>query len=831
MATATLHDLAQRESRSETVTAWRHLMWKDWRQVWQLIVGVTIIQAGLQLMMGVMEAMFPDSMRNLATATINVALAAPTLMAIGCCGILIGQERQSGSWAWSSSLPVSWRRSLLSKAVIWGASSAVSAGLLLGVAAIALWMNHRLLGRELLHPYQTQDDLAVWAYVMTLVISVEVFIYFSLVALLIKDTLMAFVIAALGLFGFHMLAMAISISSIANRWNLGGYFANDVHNSYSILIAYGFACVVGCYLLAVTYRWRWGAGQYAPLPLVGRTGGSQAVRPQRALWQAYAGSAKQPSELGMLLEHGFLSAMGLRLTVGLGAMLLNFLAIVSAIGDKQDSSGIGLCVFICCIASCFLGVSVFSGDQPSKRFRFLADRGVNWKKLLLGHIFTPALIVLLLIATSAIAIVSFLPQQSIFLWSLALSIPAFIVGMFSSLVFASPIISLTATFVSLIAAAVVNVTAIAIWDSVYPSGHWEAIGLWFPVSTLIVFVVAVRLVPRWLKVERFGAVGVYVGTTVLAMLLPGVLGLSFGFMTIPKVAWEGTPVDEIKGVDWTGGPELPKAWSHSLLIQRPVPGRFSRGEDLSYSRLSGNTKVQMRSQVPAIDKWLDGQSKRFSDFESVGAPPELVGFDELRKLNSMIESSAVIALMATDERNQEFAVRAWKANRRLMEFSQQRALFSETMAANAFVWEIWATMPDDDLDILAGTNELSEMTPPALPTVEEFREIVRARATARQVVANSLFRRTEDWSRIAPYTLTWYQVPPAVVYPPIRWAIERRQAIALQLDLAATGQRKPRLDSSLETAGAGFSDRMLYFSYLDLQYLRDRFEARVQELK
>ncbi len=85
MATATLHALTQRELRSRSATAWRHLLWKDWRQVGPLVVGIVVIEAALQLMMGVMEFLIPNEMGNLATASINVALAAPALLALGCC--------------------------------------------------------------------------------------------------------------------------------------------------------------------------------------------------------------------------------------------------------------------------------------------------------------------------------------------------------------------------------------------------------------------------------------------------------------------------------------------------------------------------------------------------------------------------------------------------------------------------------------------------------------------------------------------------------------------------------------------------------------------------
>jgi len=126
----------------------RHLLWKEFRQVWQLIVGIVIIQAFVQLMLGLLE-MLPSEMVGLSQSAINIALASPSLLAIACCGALIGQKRQTGCWAWSSSLPVTWWQSLVSKLIVWIGASTASLALLLCVAAIALNMNHQALGRVL----------------------------------------------------------------------------------------------------------------------------------------------------------------------------------------------------------------------------------------------------------------------------------------------------------------------------------------------------------------------------------------------------------------------------------------------------------------------------------------------------------------------------------------------------------------------------------------------------------------------------------------------------------------------------------------------------------
>ena len=288
-------------------TMWRHLLWKDWRQVWPIVIAIVLVQAMLQLLMGTLEVLLPFQMQQLSSASINVALSSPALLAIACCGLLIGHERQSGCWAWSSSLPISWQQSMFSKFIIWSLSSVVALVVLMGVAGIALAMNHRTLAQTF--TADQQNDLFATSFLLTVIIGIQVVIYFSIAALLIRDTLMAFVVAAAGLFAFHIVATVLHIEGAMRRLLSGGNFLADV------LVLYISSYVVGAIWLAYVYRWRWNAGQYAPVPFFGRTSSVGFARPPRIAWQSFAHSATQPSEFWMLLRHGMRSALGLRIAV------------------------------------------------------------------------------------------------------------------------------------------------------------------------------------------------------------------------------------------------------------------------------------------------------------------------------------------------------------------------------------------------------------------------------------------------------------------------------------------------------------------------------------
>ncbi len=821
MSTATFNPSALNSAQSSPSRVWRHLLWKDWRQVWQLVIGITIVQAALQLMLGTLEVLLPVEMRELSKASVNIALAAPTLLAIACCGMLIGHERQTGCWAWSSSLPVSWRQSLLSKTVVWVFSSTVSLILLLITAQIALSMNERVW-----LPALFQNSSSTWTYVMTLAITVQVFIFFSIAALLIKDTLMAFVVAAVGMLALHIATI------IALAYLLETFVSSHSRLEENIILFVGvylLSSILGAIGLVYAYRWRWNVGQYAPVPLFGRTSSVGIVRPQRAAWQSFAGASTAPSEFRMLLNHGMRSALGLRIAVVVLALLLMALALM----DRA----LPPCVFAIWLASCILGVSVFSGDQTANRFRFFADRGVDWKKLLIGHVLPPALIAVGLCAIAGVAILSVAETAADYFYPLLICIPIFIVGMLSSLVFASPIISLTVTFVVLSAMFAINSGAILIWEVIYPYNHWEAIAIWFPVSTAIILVVAIRLVPRWLRVDRLNAFITYFWTVFIAAFLPAVFGLTFGFLTIPNYPWQGIPLDRISNVDWSGGPEVkPRS-----VITRENSGLLrsqNRAGYLNESKLSLEIKETIEGDLlersMSRSQWLASQNDLLEAIEQGGPKPQKDGLQLSANLSQMIKDSATVALMATDARDKDKSLRAWKANRKLIEFSQQPALQVTTMEAILFVWEMWNTLSDSDLKFLESTGELAQLTPPDPISLDEFRTILRARASIKRELVrlrsvNDVLNQMGRFGTYTPdgfnYLATWG----FNAFPPLRWAIERQQSAKLGSELNSTATYA-NLSGEFAVGESSYSG-YLTNAYFTQIFLKKRLDNRLQEVR
>ena len=308
---------------------------------------------------------------------------------------------------------------------------------------------------------------------------------------------------------------------------------------------------------------------------------------------------------------------------------------------------------------------MFSGEQTLNRYRFFADRGVSWKRLIASHVALPALMTIAIVVCAALSV----PWHREISPFYAACGAAFIVGMFSSLVFASPIISITATFAMMLGALFFCQFASSVWDSIAP-GYRNAIVIWTPVSMLLVLFVAIRQVPGWLIKDRFKATWVYFGSIFIASLLPGVLGISLGFLQIPNVAWEGTPVEQIKAVDWTGGPDL-TVWSGSVTIDP---------SDLAATFSTANLSILSPDWPLAQDPtWTASPAKLLDAIENGGEKPSTFDYAASSILESMIRSSAAVALVATQSRQKDEAIRMWKANRKLVTFCQQPALQAATL--------------------------------------------------------------------------------------------------------------------------------------------------------
>ncbi len=228
--------------------------WKELRQISPLVIGIAAIQLLVIVLLYALNAALQQDFPVEPAFFISIAMVSPTLLAIAMVGVAIGQERQSGSWTWSSSLPISWTQSLLGKVVVWFAGSVLMTALLLAAAAMVIALQGKSFGEAMFSEWQS------WTHLMAIVIAIQVFLYFAIATLLLRDTLFAMVLAGIFVAVFHCVVVTVAISSVHSVQDRA-YLSDEA----TVAVAYAASFLIGCLALAGAYRWRWGSGNYSAL--------------------------------------------------------------------------------------------------------------------------------------------------------------------------------------------------------------------------------------------------------------------------------------------------------------------------------------------------------------------------------------------------------------------------------------------------------------------------------------------------------------------------------------------------------------------------------------
>jgi hypothetical protein len=489
---------------------WSCLLWKDFRQVSPTLIAVTLGGLAMQLLL-VAAVIWGDENQELGSLAPVIACVAPVLFAIGACGMLVGHERQSGSWEWSSSLPVSWGYALSSKLLV-SLSGAVFIAMLLAIVPVTLLLVGHLV---------IENTSLVMVYVsgMTLIALLEVVAYFFIATLLMRETLTALVIAGLGLcigqVAIPALALAIASDRLI-RWGLTPDFANTLI-SYSA--SFGIL-VFGMFAMLVTFRWRWTTGQRSSFLM--RANATAAAAPTAAYVYSTQNS---PGSWRVLLKLALTSSFWLRLSAVAAASLLMF-----GLEPITSSWGFGLA-----LGSGLLGLSAFEGDQAQQRYRFLADRGLAPWKLVVSRLGIASAWMfglwcgcLVLPITSPMALPITIAQAERMIMTIVLSSLAFLVSALATICLRKPVVAATATFV---------VFAVGLGSYVYAIeyaversklvGVWldqdALFGLtlfWSPMAMLVLLVAIFRAARRWMVFDGLHLPRLFLVAVLLAWVTP-----------------------------------------------------------------------------------------------------------------------------------------------------------------------------------------------------------------------------------------------------------------------------------------------------------------------
>jgi ABC-type transport system involved in multi-copper enzyme maturation permease subunit len=486
---------------------WVHMVWKEARLLRTplLVIGLGTLSLQLLALSIGMLSNDPLAEKFWLASTLLFASLAAILMAFGSGGMLVAHEREMGTWQWSTSLPVPWWQVLLSKAIIAIAASASTAAVLT-VIPVALWFNGKLpLG----------DWGYLWVYVGVTLLTLQIIAFGFVASLLFRESLTALTATA----GLILLAQPYVLMVISQ---LLTYELRQLQSPIAFArslvpaLLMGAVTIAGIILLLLIFRYRWGRGLHAELRIGWKS--EPLVTAQRRTIHL----PDRPAKPWQIWLHGsVLNSWGVRLSITAGSLL--FVAVLMSESGLDTVSRALPAIF--CLAAGLLGLTTFSSDQTSKRYQFLADRGVRPWRLTLSRltgslvwiIGTAAICTLMLYwsrmsqlrlwdpGRSLFFVLSQTTQNPVTLITLNYAITLFLLGAFCSLCFRKVITSTLATFLTCFAMIFVAINALRLgilWlDVPDPLGIpaiFVELSRYMPIMSLLLIFGMFRSARRWI---------------------------------------------------------------------------------------------------------------------------------------------------------------------------------------------------------------------------------------------------------------------------------------------------------------------------------------------
>lgn len=720
---------------------WGALLWKDFQQVklaFVVLVGGALCMQLLFLIIALLTS-HPQS-GPLLTSLVGMASVTPILLALACSGMLIGHERQSGSWAWSSSLPVSWGQSLCSKLIV-ATLGSLFASLPLGIIPAIF----------------SSPDVVGWYSSLTLVIFLQVIVLCFLATLLVRDTLVALLAAGTVLTVLH----SFSSIPILHSWPLDRFgISADAAPRFWFVFLSASILTVGLGLLVAAFRWRWTYGQLTKI----------------AFWQERASAivrgdfryrescGARPNEWWLMFVHSF------RNNFVMGLLILANLIICTVIFLRMDA---GLHFFFALLALLALGMISFQGDQMQGRFRFLADRGFAPWKLVLSRLVITLGMAVPVYAFLFVALAS--GQFDGLMFGFFAGAIAFSLGALASLCFRTTVMAIGAALIVGVFGMVINITLhqwVLFDQQILTQFNGNAFGSilvrYLPIGALIVLVSLFWLARRWLVLDKPNLAFHFLWVSALALLAPFGFACTFGFLAIPF------------------SPELTRQVESTSSSEREVQNYFSISEPLLVgdlpgiallSRYQSGTMHMIEGSAHGAVSTIQNELKEKGDLPiSELINPVLQKLDGLQHeakvpmsyqlqniLNLLIVRTAAMASIALKEKEADLGLRLWKLNRELQDMASE-ANAMDSQGARKTAMFLLLELSGEDVQLIGGSDIYQSL----IPSVADERSVGIEYSLARE---RNTLQQLRQMSSSAITPMHWLAF--TRFFPPLRWLYER----------------------------------------------------------
>ncbi len=340
------------------------LIWKNWRETRTLalalggsILLILIVLSQLPVEIG--NSLYGNSTESLLPLAcifpVGISLLVPVLA--------IGQDRQAGTWNWTSELPCSPFQHFLSWFLVWSVVAAAGWAILL----VSTWL---LTSPSIESPITV---LSLSSLVWVSVICINTMIIMTSSMLWFRDPLKGLVVGGVTVYGVQLgIYVAVERLQEERYWTEGGWLF--VWLFWIATVGGGGAFSI---LAAWLYDWRWRRGQYFhwSISLLGTASRRQVATriPGADDWSRYAAGTDRRRG-GLLLRHCWF-LFGNQFWTTLVVVSL-YLALVVGVSLNSLSE-----VFWITLGNCFvfvvayLGVSVGNSLLKQEQFRFFSDRG------------------------------------------------------------------------------------------------------------------------------------------------------------------------------------------------------------------------------------------------------------------------------------------------------------------------------------------------------------------------------------------------------------------------------------------------------------------------
>jgi hypothetical protein len=752
-------------------TVFGRLLWKDWRVVRQVVVAIAVIMPVLQLLLvmlsfGILARGGPHE--DILGPTVLITMLAPTFIALGCSGMLIGHERQTGTWGWSSVLPTSWRSALLSKLVV-----TLSACLV--VFCISAIIPSVLIVSGQLPFVSFRSEFALIPLV-TFLVWFEIIAFFYLALLLFREPLVALVVGAIAVSTAQLIVIGLLTRATTDFLMRTGLVATRETAEIVLMFSLGtIFFLTGTACMVWAFRWRWTYGQTTPL---GVWRGRLRSSPVKAIEYRIRKNVS-PTELGSQFVLAFQQMLGLRLLV-----ITGLVPAVSWLNRYELRDMLSAVVFQ---AIGILGATTFAGDQSLGRFRFLADRGVSPAKLVTTRLIVAMGFVLVGLAACKLGMSIGSPRFGLELTGHASPsslLLAFSIGALGSLCFRRPIIAVTVTVILLgfCGAALLGLYKDArngMLAGSLPHDIFYKLYSSFLLVCACVFLAAVyKIAYTWcsrdrvnLELRYFAVFPLAIVVSLLALLHVGfllqpsydpkefpVVTLEYDLRQIPEIRDERDLFKAIDITEWSqatnpryshvfNGTTNPHSDAYALIV-RSIKEKEATGE---------KWPEQAKADLSKLDAYISWTSSSKLDLQK-----------QVWNWNPLLAKLAIAGRLASAEGEFELSKQAWQKAKQLLDVNSAY-LYPFTQEGRSMVWCTLGDLTDGEIAGLGGPQAVRDLCPKLFHERNSFGQTSLIHTILTLSAINGELPGHESGAiRMGENAPPWF-----FRYPPVKWFIMR----------------------------------------------------------